>query len=271
MKTTKKQTDLKLSATDVGDDQKKIYSDQADSGALGSQAANEGLDIGPTVVENVILDNVDSKIINTNIDNDQEKVDSSQADIGALDRKTATVGSGTDPPVVETTVEQTDSDTDRDKLASSVDSSTTEDKKSDTTDLGKDLSAATTIAEKTDSDLFDTNMDDDQNEMDFYQECNQSCGECEDYTTYGTGTSGATVGKCGGLVTVYASVPAVIHHKDFVEGECVETGTTSTAFTELCCANSIPLESPTYPIPITAMFISFNTLLFIIEDFAAVK
>ena len=74
-------------------------------------------------------------------------------------------------------------------------------------------------------------------EMDFYQECNQSCGECEDYTTYGTGTSGATVGKCGGLVTVYASVPAVIHHKDFVDGECVETGTTSTAYTQSITVN----------------------------------
>ena len=67
----------------------------------------------------------------------------------------------------------------------------------------------------------------------FYQVCYQECETCEDYITYGSCNGTASVGECGGEVTVSCEMPATIHHKAWnATGQCVETGTTPTSYTQ---------------------------------------
>lgn len=67
----------------------------------------------------------------------------------------------------------------------------------------------------------------------FYQVCSQECEECKDFNTYGSCNGEANADKCGGEVTVSCSMPTVIHHKAWNStGQCVETGTTETAYTQ---------------------------------------
>ena len=82
----------------------------------------------------------------------------------------------------------------------------------------------------------------------FTQNCSQTCEECNDYTTYGSGSTEATVGNCGGDVTLYAEVSATIHHRGWEEGVCNETGTTPTSYPQSIVV-SIPENTTQEPIP----------------------
>lgn len=76
----------------------------------------------------------------------------------------------------------------------------------------------------------------------FYQICSQQCGECNSYTTYGSGNYSGTVGMCGGNMTISADVASTIHNKEWVGSECVET-TTPTSYTQTATISIEPNET----------------------------
>ena len=67
----------------------------------------------------------------------------------------------------------------------------------------------------------------------FTQNCTQQCSACEDYIVWGSGTNNSVNAPCaGGDVTVSATVSGVKHIKEYVSGECQETGSATTSQTQ---------------------------------------